>query len=266
MPGAASGGGIVPLGIQGPTPDQSAYLARAGDTGGQIQADLAQESKNLPSTLARQDILINALRDFQAGSGAGVGRRVAQLVQGLQRAGVPLPDSLISEADKGQLSAQQLFDSVMSSQALRSLGQDAKGSFRVPEIEAAYKSASSSNDPEMLLKYLNLSRQQTAITYDQAQKFPQFRQALGRGDPDVKGMNLADYYTWYNDKYSPAGLPNTNSAGGMQLAPIGPEGIKGVKSAEPTFATKEDLVKAYRSGQLTREQAAALAKSKGWAQ
>ena len=103
------------------------------------------------------------------------------------------------------------------------------------EVDAFLAMMDSTRDPRALITLLNQARYSLQVGYDQSQKFMQFKQGINSGD--IKGLDLGDFFGWYNHNFNPKALPN-ETPGGMQLGPV-PAGM--IKGTQPETAVPNPL-------------------------
>jgi hypothetical protein len=221
-------GAPVPTGI---TPEAEEFQKKTAETSGEIMQETSENSKALPSAMRRVNLMTQALGQFQAGGGADARGALGQFAQALQNIGVDLPKDLTPDAiANSSLPGTQVFQSLISRAAVQTLKTDAQGTGRVMQMEVNryLESMSASQDPKTLLTLLNNMKYTMGVSYDQAQKLPEFLSLLEAKDPSVKGMNRAMFHTWYNRQalqpdYAPALPPG--------LQPTQPGEIKGAAPA-----------------------------------
>jgi len=140
--------------------------------------------------------------------------------------------------------------------------QQGMGRAMASEVNAFINMADATTDPMALMSILNQAKYSLQVGYSQAQKFPEFKKLLARKDPTVDGMNPADYYTWYNNTTRPEDLPS-KTGGGLNLAPT-PFGAAKGGTTQENYNDAAGVAADYRAGKLTRDQAAAILKNRGW--
>ena len=213
----------------GPTTTASAEMAATGKAGGDINTEMANRAEQLPGAIKRLDIMSGTLGQFQAGGGADFRAQLGKSLQALRDAGVPgISDDTINQVANSSLPATQLFNAEVKPLVISQLKEAAQGTGRVmrSEVDAFLGMMDGTNDPRALTSLLNQARYSLQVGYDQSQKFTAFKQALRSGDPSVRGLDMADFYGWYNKQMQPQQLPGT-TGGGMQLGPTPASNVLG---------------------------------------
>jgi hypothetical protein len=218
-----------PGGLIGPTTTATAEMAATGKAGGDINTEMANRAEQLPGAIKRLDIMSGTLGQFQAGGGADFRAQLGKSLQALRDAGVPgISDDTINQVANSSLPATQLFNAEVKPLVISQLKEAAQGTGRVmrSEVDAFLGMMDGTNDPRALTSLLNQARYSLQVGYDQSQKFTAFKQALRSGDPSVRGLDMADFYGWYNKQMQPQQLPGT-TGGGMQLGPTPASNVLG---------------------------------------
>jgi hypothetical protein len=267
MPGGASGSGGNPLAPQagsqtqgalpglGLTVKQKASAEGLGKVAGDIQTDLANDAKALPRALQQATMMSDALTQFQSGGGAEFRQRVGKMAQA-----IGAPQSIVDGIANGSLSQTQIFSKVVRPFVIDQLKQSAQGTGRVmaSEVESFMKMLDNTTDPRAAEEIINRYKQRLQIGYDQTQKWPEFKTLQAEGTPSTKGMDLGDFYAWYNKNYLPGGLPESTKGGKLSFAPT--KTAKGTSS----YANADAVKRAFKSGKITRSQAINALKQFGY--
>lgn len=217
--------------VMGPSLASAEYLKKAGELGGNIQEEINANAGSLPTMAKRADLMAQALTEFQSGGLADTREGLAKLVQGLRNAGVGnITDDTIQKIANGSLSAQQVFQSLVSRAGVQALKADAQGTGRVmrSEVDRYLEMMGDTTDPKALGVLMNNLRYTLLVGYDQSQKFPQFKQAIAKGDPSVKGLDIADFPSYYNRNFDETKLETPK---GIALGPIPAGTFKGSAGA-----------------------------------
>lgn len=221
--GAAAGR----VGMIGPTPGitQRAEMEATGKAGGDIAQDMVDDARELPMMIKRLDMMQGALTQFQAGGGADIRAKLAQTLQALGAS-----DKVVNAVGNESLSATQVFNAEVKPFAITLLKQSAQGTGRVmrSEVDQFLGMLNAATDPDAIMQILNQTRYGLQVGFDRASnKFPAFKQALAKGDPSVAGLDLSDFYGWYNRQLRPKELPQA-TPGGLQLGPVSNQGVLGI--------------------------------------
>jgi hypothetical protein len=112
------------------------------------------------------------------------------------------------------------------------LKADAQGTGRVmrSEVDRYLEMLGSTQDPRALATILSNLRYTLLVGYDQGQKFTQFKQDLAKGDPNVKGLDVADFPSVYNRDFDETKLTTPK---GMSLGDVSPVALKGGTGGTP---------------------------------
>lgn len=227
-PGSIAGAGINLPGLAGPTQEQSAANAKTGEAGGEIADEMIANGRTLPTQLNRLDLMTNALGQFQAGGGADARATLGKALQAIRNAGGSfVTQNMIDQTANQSLSDTQLLQSLARPLAIGQLKEAAQGTGRVmkSEVDSFLEMMDATNDPNTLMALLNNAKYSLQVGYDQSQKYMQFKQALAKGDPAVKGLGPSDFYGWYNQNFSRSNLPV--NAGSLSLGPTPASAAKG---------------------------------------
>jgi len=256
--GGPSGGNALAPGMlaSGPSATREAEMKGIGDTGATIQADMANKAQNMPIQMKRLDAIIDTMNKsdgFQPGGFADLRADGAKLLQGLKNSGMAgISQPMIDSVSNGSLKNTQEFSALIGRLAIQQLSQDAKGQGRAlsPEVNFTMEQIKNTQDPATILQLMNMARYQYQVQYDQSQKFMDFKQQLAKGDPAVKGLDLADFPSYYNKNFGKTPLPPTNPGGALNLGATPESAVKGAGVAEKptTYKTKTDVVSAWRNG------------------
>lgn len=212
--------------VMGPTLAAGEFLKKTGELGGDLQEELNENAHTLPTIAKRVDLMSQALTQFQAGGFADTREGLAKMAQGLRNAGLDISQDTIDKISNGSLSGQQVFQSLVSRAGVQALKADAQGTGRVmrSEVDRYLEMMGDTNDPKALTTLINNLRYTLLVGYDQGQKFLQFKQSLARGDPSVKGLDVADFPHVYNRDFDENNLVTPK---GISLAPIASGTFKG---------------------------------------
>lgn len=227
---------LGPLSLVGPGAEKAQAMAAQGKAGGDIADEMIARGEELPAALKRIDMMTGALQGFQAGGGAVARSQFAQALQAARNAGATFIDQdMIDKVGNQSLTDSQIFQSEVKPLAIGQLKEAAQGTGRVmrSEVDAFLHMMDASKDPATLMNLMNQARYTLQVGYDQSQKWTDYKQALARDDPSVRGLGPSDFFSWYNKNFSPSALPTSNVAGGINLGPV-PVGI--AKGAAPAPA------------------------------
>ena len=210
--------------LVGLTPEQEEYQRSSGKAAGDLQSEMATRSEALPAALRRIDMMTDALKDFQSGGWADARAAIAKNLQGARNAGATFisPD-LINAVGNNSLPATQLFNAQVKPLVIGELKSAAQGTGRVmrSEVDAFINMMDATTDPMTLMNLLNQAKYSLQVGNAQAQKFPQFKQLLAKKDPSVAGMNLPDYFSWFNANTKPGDLPSVLGTGSLAPSSVG---------------------------------------------
>ena len=256
--GVSAGGNPLAPGMiaSGPSATREAEMKGIGDTGATIQADMANKAASMPIQMKRLDAILETMNKsdgFQPGGFADLRADGAKLLQGLKNSGMAgIDQKMIDSVANGSLKNTQEFSALIGRLAIQQLSQDAKGQGRAlsPEVNFTMEQIKNTQDPATILQLMNMARYQYQVQYDQSQKFMDFKQQLAKGDPAVKGLDLADFPSYYNKNFGKTPLPAANEGGGMPLAPTPEAKVRGASDSEKpkTYSTYTDVTKAYENG------------------
>lgn len=208
----------APLG--GPGLETAKAAEGAGAAAGQISEEMASRAQMLPAAMNRINLMTDSLGQFQAGGGAEFRAQLAKGLQALQHAGLPIPQSAIDSVGNSDLAATQVFNSQVKPYVIGQLKEVAQGTGRVmrSEVDAFIASLEASTDPKAIMEIMNLARRNLQIGYDQSVRYTDFRQALARGDPSVRGLGPSDFFTYYNRNPKPMESPPNLDLGPVPLS------------------------------------------------
>lgn len=201
------------LGLPSPTQQQAGYLEPSGKAAASTQEELNSAAIALPTAVKRLDLMNQAVQQFQTGGGAELRTHVASLLQAARNAGVSsISDDFINKVSNGSIADSQTFNAMAKPLAVQTLKDVASGTGRVmrSEVDAFLDTIDMNKDPDAVQKILNYSRYVADQKYNQAQAFPQFKQAIATGDPSMKGFDLSDFGAWYAKQQHDIGALDTS--------------------------------------------------------
>jgi hypothetical protein len=218
-------------------------MKKTGELGGAIQEEVNDNAKALPTMAKRVDLMIQALGQFQAGGFANTREGLAKLAQGLRNAGLDIPDDTIEKISNGSLPAQQVFQSLVSRAGVQTLKADAQGTGRVmrSEVDRYLEMMGDTQDPRALATIMSNLRYTLLVGYDQGQSFTNFKQLIGKKDPSVEGLDLADFPSWYNKNFDESKLVMPK---GISLGGVSPIALKG-GTGEATSGAKRPPIESF---------------------
>jgi len=209
---------------QGPTGEAATYQTETGKRAADLQEDMSKDAAAIPEVLNRINVIEDSLKRFQAGGFAELRTSLGSALQGLKNAGVEgISQKLIDDVANGSLANSQLFSAAVKTLVTKAMAQDVAGTGRVmkSEVEAYLQQLSAAKSPEAIMSILNQMRFKLQVGQHRAENFPVFKQALAEGKPELKGLNMLDYYQHYNKNLKPSSMP-VSTPGGMNLGPTNP--------------------------------------------
>ena len=222
----------LPETIVGPTIAAKGFMEATATLGKDILGEITANGHTLPQMAKRVDMLAKQLEEFQAGGLANARANVGSIIQGFKNMGFPISDELVQQVSNGNLSASQVFTSLISRAAVQSLKADAEGTGRVmrTEVDRYLDAIGASNDPAAIRVLLNNLRWNMAVGYDQSQKFTDFKNMIAEKDPKLgKYKDISDFSAWYNHNFDEKKM---EMPPGMAVGEIPAGTFKGEKGKE----------------------------------